>query len=323
LSIVRLPASLIDRLVLEMQLSSCAACQAVISEQTLRPVPLNRGPYLLLILRCDKRFHFSASGHGGREGISVSAIAASFGQPFETARRHVNELIESGFCERRGLRVRIRQAQFDNPSFVRMLNELHDIMVRLVAQLFEAGVPLPDERRRLGYDRNATIAASIDLVLAAYEYAAPYYASWLQMRVLSAISFLNGTAIAADPALTDLYALDELPPDDLMAPASASAVARLLGLSEATARRQVRAAMEAGMVVRRGTGLIVPRTYRASPDASAVRRHAVQRGLKAVERMAPSGFRFTHPSGNYVEGPPAPVMAGRRPLRLVPQAAIS
>lgn len=297
-----------------MQLSSCAACQVAIKAQTQRSVPLNRPAYLLLVLRCDKRFHLSLSGNGApaSDGISVSAVAASFGQPFETARRHVNELIGDGICERRGLRVRVRRTQFDSPHFNRLLNELHDIMVQLVEQLIEAGVRMPEERNRPGYDRDATIAAAIDLVLAAYEYAAPYYSSWLQMRILSAIAFLNGAAIAADPALVERYGTDELAPDDLMAPASASAVARLLGLSEATARRQVRVALDNGLVVRRGAGVIVPQSARSSEQALSLQRAAVRRAMKAVERMAPSGFRFSRPSTNYLEGPPPPVDSGRR-----------
>ncbi len=314
MSVRRLPNRLVDRLVLEMQLSSCAASQSAIQAQTNKPVPLNRPPYFLVILRCDKRFQ-AVTGGGHADGISVSAIAASFGQPFETARRHVNELIEEGICERRGLRVRIRRDQFDAPAIIRLLNDLHDIMVRLVDQLSEAGARLPDERGRLGYDRNSTIAAAIDLVLAAYEYAAPHYSSWLQMRVLSAISFLN-----SNPMLSERYAYEEVPPDDLLTPASASAVARLLGLSEATARRQVRVALDAGMVIRKGAGVIVPFATRASPETAELQQRAVQRALKSVERMAPSGFRFSNPTENYVEGPPPPVFRGRRRIGRPPNS---
>jgi len=287
-----------------MQLSCCAACHVALQKETGRPVPLNRAAYLLLVLRCDR----SMSPGTGPGGISVSAIAASFEQPFETARRHANALIEDGFCERRGLRIRMRRQMFERPAFQRLLGDLHDAMVRLIVSLRAAGVPLPEPRERETYNPLATAAAAIDLTLAAYEYGAPHFESWLQLRVFSAVFCANGRAITTDPVLAATYAfVDTIPSDELLVPVTSTAVAHVLNLSPATARRQIRAALAAGLLERRGNGVIRTRAALDVMAEGGVMQASAQRALKIIERLAPEGFRFDDPASHYL-GPPPPLV---------------
>lgn len=287
-----------------MQLSSCAASHAAIKAETRRPVPLNRAAYFLLVLRCDRSFHTTGSGRSGGDGISVSAIAASFQQPFETARRHANALIEDGLCERRGLRIRIRRQMFESPHFQHLLADLHDIMTRMIDQLRADGVPLPEERERPSYNPLATVAAAIDLTLAAYEYGAPHYASWLQMRVISAIFCANSRRITIDSGLTHQFAYCQtIPPDDLLVPVSSVAVARALNLSVATARRQIRSAIDDSLLKRVGDGVIRTRTL-LDMIGFDLCEAASQRALKTIERLAPEGFRFGDPASHYLSTRP-------------------
>jgi hypothetical protein len=301
---------LIHRLLLEMQLSTCMAVQDAIRAQTDRPVPANRAAYLLIILSRSRRFWGLGLATSARpttlvDGISVSAIAASFGQPFETARRHANALIHDGFCYRSGPRICIRPEQFENPAFIAMLRAIHDAMVRLIDHCAALGVTLPEQRSGKVYEGDAAIAAAIDLLLAIYEYAAPYYDNWLQMRVLSAIFCANARRITLDPALASRYADDDaITPDDLQVPVSGRAVARAMRLPYSTVRRQIEVAIRRGWIVRRSGGLIQSRAYQSAPEARHVSRAASLRVLKMLESLASAGFRFRDPTSQYYDGPP-------------------
>lgn len=305
-----LPVRQIYRLVLEMQLSCCGATHRVLQAQTGRQVSLNRAAYLLLVLRCNRRLHTSSAGAASRpgsavDGISVSAIAASFDQPFETARRHANELIEQGFCVRQGLRICIRRQQFDTPPFKQYLIELHDVMVRFVQQLRDAGVTLPGTREARIYDRNATTAAALDLTLAAYEYGAPFFSSWLEMHVMSAVVCGNARPLTVDPDLSRRYTHHEtVPPDDLLHPVSARAIARVLNISEATARRQVRIALDRGLVARKCDGVIRTKKALETPSLITLPGRASIRALRTIQRLGASGFRFDDPASHYINGAP-------------------
>jgi hypothetical protein len=301
---------LIHRLLLEMQLSTCIAVQDAIRAQTGRAVPASRAAYLLIILSRSRRFAGQGLATSSRpamlvDGISVSAIAASFGQPFETARRHANGLIADGFCQRSGPRICIRAEQFDEPSFDAMLWAIHDAMVRLADHCAALGVPLPEQRDPKDYNPDATIAAAIELLLAVYEYAAPYYDNWLQMRVLSAAFCANARRITLDLVLAARYADEEaIMPDELQVPVSGRAVARAMRLPYSTVRRQLEIASRRGWIVRRYGGLIRSRAHQSAPDACHVDKVAGLRVLKTLESLASAGFRFRDPASHYHAGPP-------------------
>ena len=308
-----LPVPRIFGLVLEMQLSSCAATHRVLRAQSGRQVPLNRAAYLLLILRCNRRFHNTPAGVAPRpgsaiDGISVSAIAASFDQPFETARRHANELIKQGFCIRRGLRICMRRQQFETAPFVQYLTDLHDIMVRFVRQLRDSGIELPVTRDGMAYDRDATIAAALDLTLAAYDYGSPYFSSWLDMRVMCAVIAGNArpgaTGLASLPPRLD-QTID--PRDAQLRPVSARAIARVLNISEATARRQLRVAEDHGLVARNSAGVIRTTKALETPALINLPDTASIYALRLIQRLGSSGFHFDDPASHYIGPEPPPV----------------
>ncbi len=292
------PVWLVHRLVLDMQLACNAACNAAIAATTHRPAPLNRAIYLLLILRCDRSFSDAAARAAGvaakpTGGISVSAIAASLDQPFETARRHANALIEDGLCERRGPRITIRPAMFERAPLRQLLRDLDRIMTRLVGDIAAAGIALPSPHEREHDNPLAAVAAAIDLSLAACEYGAPLFGSWLQMRVLGAAFAANTRQITANPDLSRYFANEApAPPNALLIPVSPAEIARMLDLSVATARRHVRAAIDAGLLARERGGVIYTAELLALGGADALPRVASQRALKTLERLAIEGYRL-------------------------------
>ena len=295
-----LPIWLIHRFVVEMQIASNAACNAAIRAATHRPAPLNRATYFLLILRCDRCFSDAAARPGSTVkpagGISVSAIAASLDQPFETARRHVNALIDDGLCERRGPRVVVRRDMFDRPAVRQLLQDQHDILLRFIANVAAAGIALPVAHERDGDNPLATVAAAIDLSLAACEYGAPLFESWLQMRVLNAVFAGNTRQITANADLSRYFAFEApTPPNALLIPVTPAEVARVLDLSVATARRHVRAAIDAGLLERRRSGVVYTEKMLALGGEGVLARAASQRALRTLERLAIEGHRFDEP----------------------------
>lgn len=277
-----------------MQFACEAASATALRAETRKRVPLNRAAHLLLILRCDRRLCSTPTALSG--GISVSAIAASFDQPFETTRRHVNSLIDDGICERRNLRIAIRQEMFERPAFRRLLSDLRDIMTRFAAALASAGVALPHPRARDARNPFAAAAAAIDLALAGYEYGAPQFETWLQMRTLNAIFAGNSRGITADSDLARRFA-DEAPLTSrrLLVPVTPTEIAAELDLSVATARRQIRAAIEDGLVERHRGGVVYTAQLIELFSAGNLPEAASHRALMAIERLANEGVRLDAP----------------------------
>jgi len=152
---------------------------------------------------------------------------------------------------------------------------------------------------------DAAIAAAIDLLLAVYDYGAPYYDNWLQMRVMSAIFCANARRVTLDPVLAQRYADEEtVMPDDLQIPVSGRAIARAMNLPYSTVRRQIEVTLRRGWIVRRSGGLIRSRTHQIAPEAQHVNRVASLRVLKMFESLASAGFRFRDPASHYHDGPP-------------------
>jgi hypothetical protein len=182
-------------------------------------------------------------------------------------------------------------------------------MIRLVEQCYNLGIPLPEPRCHAVYHPDTTIAVAIDLLLAAYEYGAPHYASWLQMRVMSAVLCANGRRIASDPDLAERYGMEgAVPPDTMLVPVTGRAVARAIRLPYPTVRRQIDAALEQDWLVRSRGGVKRSRAHAASPLSAEFDRAACLRVIKAFERLAPAGFRFDNPAGRYIGREPPPLL---------------
>lgn len=299
-----LPTRLIHRLVLDLQLGCQLACTRAIEAETRRPTAINRWAYLLLVLRCDRGLMNDGGKAQRSGGITVSAIASSFGQPFETVRRNINELIEDGFCERRDARVRIRPAVYERTLFKHMLGDLHDNMVCLIAELASAGAPLPRLREHRDYSPSATVAAAVDLTLAGFEYGAPSFESWLQMRVLNAIYARNLRKITSHRGLARRFAFaSPVPPVELLEPISSADIAGQLNLSPATARRQIRSAIERGWLQRRESGVVYTAAMLDFIDAERLPEASTRHALRTIERLAVTGFRFHQPMDHLLRSP--------------------
>jgi hypothetical protein len=77
-----------------------------------------------------------------RRPISINALAASMGMPFETTRRYVNKLIDAGWCERCRNGVIVRAQALSSPESQAALMANHSNLRRLLRELDRAGVDL-------------------------------------------------------------------------------------------------------------------------------------------------------------------------------------
>lgn len=300
----RRPGSrLVSRLVGELLLAGPGDVVAALEGYLGRAVPRDRAVFLLLILRESGRFSRDV---GNRGGISISAVARSLERPFETVRRHVNALISDGICEPSPHGVVVRAATWDLPPFVALTRLLHDRFIGMIADMAASGIALPSGRAGCTHDANAIIAASIDIVLAPFEYVGSQYRSWLEMMVVCAVVTGSVRAVTYDPVLTRLYAeADTTPPDNMREPVAVAAVARALRMQYTTVRREVQAAVASGTLARASGGVRATEAYLSDSTISRGGLLVAGRTGQVLQRLAALGFRFDDPESCYLKGRPA------------------
>ncbi|HWA63549.1 MAG TPA: hypothetical protein VG939_19380 [Caulobacteraceae bacterium] len=70
-----------------------------------------------------------------RAPVTVYAVAKDLGLSYETVRRHVRRLVDSGVCERGGAGLVVPASVFNRPEFVRALARNHENVQRLMRSL--------------------------------------------------------------------------------------------------------------------------------------------------------------------------------------------
>ena len=250
--------------------------------------------------------------------IPTLSLANSLSKPYETARRHVGRLVESGLCERGPGGIGIARDPAARAALDAALVHAHDAFVRFVDDLRGLGVPMPRARAPSGYRAAAGLEAAVDVMLSVLDGNRSSHAGWVQLVIFSAILSVNTDGFARDPAKARAFADETRPmPGGMMRPVTTVAVARLLDLPETTARRQVDAMLGDGRVLRVRAGLIVSEAWLNQPDNVEVSRNSFNNLRRILERLASRDFPFDAPASAYVVGRPADVSAGlrRRPAR--------
>ncbi|MEG3147458.1 ArsR family transcriptional regulator [Sphingomonas sp. RT2P30] len=262
-----------------------------------------------------------ATAHGtSRPGASVNALAASLDRPFETVRRHIMALIAAGLCRRDGALVRVAPEAIADKTIAAALNQLHDIMIRLIEDMVDFALPLPAQRCGVPHDRHATIAAAIDLLLIAIEFHAGQHDDWLEVLLYGSVMVANARPITYDGERAHRYSeSDTVPPESLRLPVGTAAVARALGLPYSTAGRHIARMLADGRLQRRRGGLIVSTAWMSTPSQLSGARVVAERTAQILARLAASGFALDRPVSLYLNGRPALLDFGPRfasPARL-------
>jgi hypothetical protein len=300
------------RLIMEMQVDGAAAITRALGGN------FDRAVIFLALLRETSEIRDHAKGtataHGAsRPGTSVNALAASLARPFETVRRHVNALIGDGLCLRDSGHIRGAHGVTIDDGIATALTHFHDIMIRLIEDMAEFGLPLPAQRTCTPHDERATIAAAIDLLLIAIEFHAAQHGDWLEVILYGAIMVANARPITYDLNHANSYSeSDTVPPEALRLAISAPAVARAFGLPYSTVGRHVARMMSDGRLVRRPGGLIISAAWMSTPSQLGGARIVAERAAQIFARLAASGFTFDQAATLYRCGRPALLDFGPR-----------
>ena len=302
------------RLLAEMRLTSLVRAIDAVRKIAGGSFVFDRGILFLAVLRASAGTlnnwpAANAAALSDDGGISINALAQSMRRPFETVRRHVNALIESGLCNRTSQGVVVAPAMRDNPDIAALLVHLHDSLVWLVAEFKSYGIPLPHVAPGSAYRSDITLSAAIDLSLAAFENVGVHFDDWLELAVMSAFLVASARPITLDPDLARRYSEpDTVPPPELRRTVSAAMVARGLNIPYSTVRRQTLTAIAAGLLEKRGEGVVVSDTLLGGSGAAAAGALALGRAAALLGRLVGGGFPFDDPARAYVGEPPTLVM---------------
>jgi DNA-binding IscR family transcriptional regulator len=122
-------------------------------------------------------------------------------------------------------------------------------------------------------------------------------ADMVTASIFLAISRANTRQIGLESQRTYAYsALEDIPPDDLRLPVSVYAVAREINIPYETARRHVAKLIEAGLCVKTGDGLLIPREIYLRPALLKAAEETWRQALGFLRDLAAVG----------VEAPPQP-----------------
>lgn len=223
---------------------------------------------------------------GRKRPVSINALSASIGRPFETTRRHANALIEEGLIDRSAAGLSVSIESLVEPRIARFTDSCHDLLVRLIDDLARSGYALPPTGTDVTYDPRSGVGIALDLLLAAMESHGKREENFTRLALLLAIEWAHGSLATAGPD----WATDPV--------IRTSAAARLLGLPYATTSRNIDALVDSGLLIRSGAGLRTADVQLAVAGRAAL----ADRARQLIGRLAQCGFPMEHPGTAYIRG---------------------
>jgi DNA-binding Lrp family transcriptional regulator len=200
-----------------------------------------------------------------RRAISVNAVAASLGLPFETVRRRMKNLVAAGICEATGQGVRLHQSSLACAEHRLALDAAYVATRGLYRRLTWAGcaplMDLPPLAQPLpGPEPPSRIAwrASADYLLRMMEHLLPRFENLVRAFVVLEVVRANVAGLPDAVRGEDSAEVSAFVPDGYRRPVRASEIAASLGLPAETTRRNLAEAVEEGRCRRVGPGFIVP-----------------------------------------------------------------
>jgi hypothetical protein len=192
-----------------------------------------------------------------RRAVSINAIAASLGLPFETVRRQVRGLLTLGVCVGTPQGVIVPQAYLGSPGYLDSVRRAGERLFRFYLEVRQADLLGPLPRSAYATDDGAPMRGAARL-LSDYILRATDLARALAGDVISSIVLLAvlETSLAHPTA----------------GARSVSAIARRLGLPEETARRHAARLAEHELCVRTSRGLLIPEAMLEAPAMAGLLR---------------------------------------------------
>ncbi len=235
--------------------------------------------------------------------ISVLALASSLNRPFETTRRHVHALIDLGHITRHPGGVITAADWRDNAEITALTHLSHDAFVCFAEALKRNNLLPPLPRASRAYTPATGIRSSIDIMLAAADSNTDTHGDWLNLVIFSTIVFANTQRYFSDSdrsgSLGQRHAV------------RTSAVARVLALTDITARRRVaRLSQPGGAIIRTTKGLLVSEPWLMSPAAKEASGRTSNEVRRILARAAADGFPFHDPASAYLDRRPPTIFIG-------------
>jgi DNA-binding Lrp family transcriptional regulator len=212
-----------------------------------------------------------------RRAISINAISASLGIPFETVRRRIKRLVADGLCDATPQGVRYADEVLGSESHRRALEAnygaVRDLYLRLVRNSCLRLMELPPNAEAFGPGGPPPLRivwrSSADYFLRMTEMLLPRFANLTQALVILEVVRANTLGMPDAIRGEDGLEPDAFPPDSYRRPVRTSEVAARLGLPHETARRNLLDLVADGRVQRVQDGFIVPAAVLARANVVA------------------------------------------------------
>ena len=214
----------------------------------------------------------------GRRPMAVRELSRELNLPYETVRRHVRDLEQSGACVVKDGGLAFPHAMHGSTRATRMLRKIYVNAVRLLVDLTRIGaVAFPSASRRLPPSGRLTkeqmviAVAAMGLLLAGVRLMRDFWGgNLLKGLVFTAI----WTANVKHVTNTSRAATSSVLPDNLRQPVSVLAISRSLRLPYETVRRHADVLVREGLSVRAGSqGVFVPTHVAEGTVAGSVAGH--------------------------------------------------
>lgn len=215
-----------------------------------------------------------------RRPVSINAIAASLGLPFETVRRRIHDMSLRDLCVETRAGVLMTKDQLtrqDVQAFAAQtyadLADFHHALRR-----FAPGFPLvvgdpPDVAPLAEAPTRLAMRSASGYVLRYVESAREVAGDLISAILFLAVVVANVEHITRSPEASDRYAEPRTAvPDDQRRRVTVKGLSREIGLSFETTRRRMNALIEAGVCARDAGGIYVPAQVLLSPPVVKHRR---------------------------------------------------
>ena len=174
-----------------------------------------------------------------RRPVSLSAIAASLGMPYETVRRRCRRLVTRGACELTDYGAVVPETFLASPAYLGSVVGAHGRLYRFYREVQAAGLMEALPPSRYPPEPAVPIRASLRPL------------SDYLLRNTAHLMAITGGLISGLALFGLLSAAEELP----AAPCSTAALARRLAMPHETVRRRIGDLTDRGLVARDGRGV--------------------------------------------------------------------
>lgn len=206
-----------------------------------------------------------------RQPVSVYAVARELRIPYETARRHVAKLADSGMVLRLDDGLVVPSEVYGRDRMIHAVEQNWVLTLQFLRALAACGVEVPPRTDvPAGLDvRRQVLRLSVEMFLRALERLTERVGLDLVHTLLYlTIVQANVRHLSEGPAEAPPFAaLGEVPPNTERRPVSVYAIAREMRLPYETARRQVNQMIEMGIAERTADGgVITPSSIHQRPE---------------------------------------------------------